>query len=413
MDKQNSFFNHVSRISKEILSLGTILLYVILVVGCSSHMDDVSLPHKTATISPLADHHTINQDEAIVMASHILHKNATRSIAGFPACEYVLNNTHTRSSISADTIAYIINYPNDEGFAIVSRDRRVYPILAFSNEGNFTLENENAKVNFIDCIASYLDENISDTVYDVTENDMDGCYVVEPMIKTSLHQRSPWDKYVIAEYPGCAVGCVAVATALVMSYSKVQISYHNSTFHLKSMISAINKENTSASLNAPARIVGGSEFPSPIQPTYSYAQAVDYMAQLLYWVGKDVDMTYGSDVSTASSRDAYDLCRALNFNIPSGYASFNINEVTRYLKDNHILYLRGGNVHGGAGHAWVSDGCYFCVDLDDPTIIIRTYIHCDWGWGGDGNGYYAGDVFTASGLSYKPANYFAIKREWQ
>lgn len=58
--------------------------------------------------------------------------------------------------------------------------------------------------------------------------------------------------------------------------------------------------------------------------------------------------------------------------------------------------------------------CYFfCVDYDDPSIILDTYIHCDWGWGGSSNGYYSSSVFSASSYNFTPQNYFAVHRDWQ
>lgn len=226
------------------------------------------------------------------------------------------------------------------------------------------------------------------------------------MVQISLSQRSPWDKYVIQEYPNCPIGCVAVATALVMSHSKYQITYHNSTFHLKSIITAISKGPSNPLINAPKRI-------EDIYPHFlTYEQAVDSMAKLLYWIGKDIDMSYSPNVSGANSYDAYDLCKSLNFSIPSGYATFDIKKITQYLNDNHIVYLRGYDIDGKGGHAWISDACYFCVAQNDRTQILDTYIHCDWGWGGSCNGYYSGSVFKASSYNFKPNNYFAIKREW-
>lgn len=152
----------------------------------------------------------------------------------------------------------------------------------------------------------------------------------------------------------------------------------------------------------------------PINPIieYTYDQAVDLMAKLLYWIGKDVDMKYSPDVSLATSSKAYQLCKSLDFTIPSGFATFDIKEITRYLKDEHIVYLDGSDINGKGGHAWVSDACYFCVDMNDSTQILDTYIHCDWGWGGSCNGYYSGSVFEAGSYKFKLCNYFAILREW-
>lgn len=384
------------------------LTLVVLLSGCSSDMDDLSIPGNNVVTSTTSVSRNITKEDAIAIANKVLKKNETRSdILNLPSFEYVVSGSSTRSTSTVDTLAYVLNYPDNAGFVIVSTDRRVYPVLGFADEGNFSFENDNAKTNFIDNIGAYLENATSDNAYDVTENDFDGCYEVNPMVQISLNQRSPWDKYVIQEHPNCPVGCVAVATALVMSHSKKRINYHNSTFHLKSIITAINKGPSSTITNAPKRIVGGYD------PTYTYEQAVDSMAKLLYWIGKDVNMSYSPSGSGAFSSDAYDLCKSLNFSIPSEYAIFDIKKISLYLKENHIVYLRGSDINGKGGHAWVSDACYFCVDMNNPTQILDTYIHCDWGWGGSCNGYYSGSVFEASNYKFKPGNFFAIKREWQ
>ncbi len=388
-----------------------LLTIVFLLSGCSNEMSDLSLLDGNTISKPINNDSHINKKDAIAIANSVLHKKETRSeIPNFPIFEYVISEVQTRGTSAADTLAYILNYPNNEGFVIVSTDRRVYPVLGFANKGNFSFKNDNAKTNFIDNIENYIAHTTSNTLYNVKDNDFDGCYTVDPMVQISLSQKSPWDKYVIQEHPNCPVGCVAIATALVMSHSKYQINYHNSTFHLKSIITAISNGPNSTNQNTQNRIIGG--YP-PNQPTYTYEEAVDSMAKILYWIGKDVNMRYAPGGSGAVSADAYQLCKSLNFLIPSGYAAFDIKKITQYLKDNHIVYLRGSDINGNGGHAWVSDACYFCVDTNDNTQILETYIHCDWGWGGSCNGYYSGSVFEASAYKFKPGNYFAIKREWK
>lgn len=344
----------------------------------------------------------------LVWQRKFLEKKTSRGIElSSPTCEYVINEHSSRGVYCGDTLAYVLNYPNDSGFVIISTDRRVYPVLAFSNDGSFSFENDNAKVNFIDKIGLYIDQNISDHSYEVSDSDFSSCYAVEPKVPISLGQKSPWNKYVIQNNPGCLVGCVAVATARVISQSRYMLSYHDSTFHLKSIITAINKEQYPSPYNAPKRIVGINP-----QPEYTYEQAVDSMARLLYLIGKDVGTEYGENASSAISSKAYSLCKQLYFSIPSGYALFDIKKITQYIKDNHIIYIDGRNVAGGYGHAWVSDACHFCVNYNDHSQIIETYIHCDWGWGGKSNGYYSGSVFETEDHSFRPTWYFAVKREW-
>ncbi|MCM1320208.1 MAG: C10 family peptidase [Muribaculaceae bacterium] len=410
---KNLIANLLTKSTRLTLRIVAMLLFTITLCCCSDSVDDLvtisenqSAKSSTSLSSPI-----VNDQDAIEIANKVLKKVPTRGFSvSSPSLDYVVNDNPTRSN-APDTLAYIVNYPNDGGFVIVATDRRIYPILAFSEVGNFNFDNEIAKANFIDNIGTYMEENLSNSSYDVSEDDFDGCFVVYPMVEISMGQNSPWNKYVIEDHPNCPVGCVAVATALVMSHSKYQIRYHNTTVYLKSIIDAIKKGPNSSTENAPKRIIGGHS--TELQPTYTYEEAVDLMATLLYDIGKDLNMQYNPKGSSAYSSDAYKLCRSLNFNIPTEYNKFDINEISWYLKNNHIVYLSGYDINGKGGHAWVSDACYFCVDSDDPTQITETYIRCDWGWNGYCNGYYSGSVFEAASYNFQPNYYFAIKREWE
>lgn len=134
------------------------------------------------------------------------------------------------------------------------------------------------------------------------------------------------------------------------------------------------------------------------------------MAKLLYWIGKDLKIRYTTNGSWAYSEDAYSLCQELRpMGIPSGYATFNIEDVIEYLKSNNIIYMRGDDKNGHGGHAWVSDGYSYCLDKDNGNMI-NPYIHCDWGWDGKGNGYFTANAFKVENCNFNPTRYFALKK---
>lgn len=277
------------------------------------------------------------------------------------------------------------------------------------------MSNDISKANFIDNIGAYLEESNNNATYEVSTNDFDGCYNISPVIKTCIHQGSPWNNYVIEEHPNCPAGCVAVATALIMTHSKTYLEYHNRIIPFKLMVEAIyrNRLIPENSTLCDQSNDNNRAIHLPIPEPLSYEEAVDNMAYLIHQIGKDVHMEYSTNGSYAYSDSAYIVCRELEFDIPSGYANFNIEDITEYLRDGHIVYVRGSDLNvSGSGHAWVCDGCYFCVDPFDQTTILDTYVHCDWGWGGDSNGYYSGSVFSTSNGNYTPHKYFAVRREW-
>lgn len=385
----------------------------ILLAGCNSAIEDEPLLKDRQDESGSVISYKISQTEALEFSNKVLNKISTRStLPSPPSFDYVVDGKSTRGTLSNDTLAYVINYPNDGGFVIVATDKRVNPLLAFSDTGHFSFDNEIAKVNFIDNLGAYVEQTKSNSPFKLSDISFDNASTVEPFIDAFLNQRSPWDKYVIKEHPGCPVGCVAVATAYVMSYSKEKLAYHDEEFLLKTIVSAIRAvpQDPNQTDNQ-TQVQGTNLLPPPI--IYSYTWGQDRMAKLLYWIGKDVDMVYGTQSSGAYSEDAFNLCKSLNYTIPSGFTSFNINEIARYIRTGHIIYLRGQNIKTMGGHAWVSDGCRSAVYADDPEKPMVTYIHCNWGWGGNGNGYFKGDIFEVGDRSYKPLQFFAVKREWK
>lgn len=349
--------------------------------------------------------HVIDVNTAKEIANNIVSSKETRSDSKqIESIEYICRQESTRSvSESSDTLAYVINYSEESGFAIVSADDRVFPILGYSHEGNFSLSNEIAFENFISNIGSYIDAYSGGVSMRPDLEEYQEICEVPPIIDIVLGQRGPWDKYVLEEHPGCPTGCVAVASALVMSYSRGSMTYHDEHFNFRAMTKAIHKKqynDDSIDLE-----IGDN---GVIQPIYSYETAVDKMAKLLYWIGKDVNMSYGPTGSGASYYSAYNLFSKLKFTIPSGYANFNIIDVTNYLQDGCIIYMLGRDPSESSGHAWVCDGSVAIVDKKCHTNIYQTYVHCDWGWYGGGNGYFTGDIFSVKGSNYHPSKYFAV-----
>lgn len=295
------------------------LILVLTLTGCMSMVDNEPENNAIDT-SAVEMQRRISKEKAVYIGGQVLNKVSTRAASlETPSFEYVLNESNTRSISLPDTLAYILNYPNNGGFVIVATDTRVNPVLAFSSTGNFSLDNEIAKENFIDKIGGYIDSSDPENFVEFDDNIFDDCYSYNPSLPIYLNQNSPWNKYVTIENPNCPVGCVAVATAYVMCYSKVQLTYHNSVFHLKSMIEAINKGPNNGAQNVKRYVVGGEDAipnpKNPEQPVYSYEQAVDSMAKLLYWIGKDVNMDYNEGGSSAFSSDAFTLLKNLGYNL--------------------------------------------------------------------------------------------------
>lgn len=385
-------------------------LPVILILGfcyaCSGISDQEFNPENGMVDTPTCESYKINGSKAVEIASLYFDRTPTRSNAPLEM-GYIVDHSRTRSGAPGnDTIAYILNRGDYEGFVVVSSDNRVYPILAHSQTGTFKYKKgDPVETEFISRLGAYLKSHQDRESRIVIADDLDACVTSYPALTASWHQRAPWDKYVIQEHPGCPVGCVALATGMIMSHCKLSHVYHGINFEL-ARITAGLKTNYYPWEEPLTRIVGGNTSgnnkPRPEVEPYSYDVAIDYAAKLLYWIGKDVHTSYSNGESSAMSLDAFRLLKKEGYDLKQiTLTAYNVHDAIKYLVSNNLLYMRG------SGHAWVADACSYCVDYANNDTIAAE-IHCDWGWGGNCNGYYSGEVFYPDGHKYTDMTYFAV-----
>lgn len=383
-----------------------ILLGSILMLSCSGEDESVALETVGKAFAEMPNH--VSEEEAIHIACDKVGDGyATRAISGI-SVEYVLgdgNVQELQNSGISDTLAYIVNFPDNKGFAVVASDNRIDPILAFSDNGCFSIENEAAKESFIDNIEDYMLENCNGEPFDeVQTRAVMVDYTVTPKVKIAIKQTSPYNKYVNVEHPGCPAGCVAVATTEIMISTESSKKYHGVVYPFYAINKAI-VASTGLTDTIRTRIVGGYE-----TCKYTYEQALDTLAKIIYWAGKDVNTTYRQNASGAKSTDAYELLKKEGYSVQTDYLSYSYLDVMEYLIDDCVVYMRGRNTEKGTGHAWVADGCKYSENiLGSPKARTRMYIHCCWGWGGYCDGYFYGNVFSPGSRSYKVENYFAVK----
>lgn len=380
-----------------------VLLSVVvgLLYSCSN---DEFMTQSDEILSAESMNHRMELSEATDIAESYFNSGQTRSASNLEVSYVVETGKATKGASSgSDTLAYIFNNGVNDGFVLVATDDRVFPLLAFSDEGHFAYdENDIVYDEFISKLGDYYEQNSSNDTYDYDIDEfLATCVLQDGILQNSWNQRNPFDKYVIQEHPGCLAGCVAVATGMIMTYCKDALTYHGELFDNIQINEGLTEDK-----NSP-----------------EYITAADRAAKLLYYIGKDVNMNYSPDGSGAYSSDVIPLLIKENFNLKyNNLVSFNIIDAINDLQDDYILYMRGSDINGFGGHAWVADGYAYCYEMRDPGEFGSSYhsdeideekafVHCNWGWGGDDtkyNGFFSGDVFSISGYNFGGMQYFAV-----
>lgn len=217
---------------------------------------------------------------------------------------------------------------------------------------------------------------------------------VEPLIKTSWDQESPYNKLCPMDGNVHAMtGCVATAMAQVMNYYRwpdkpvgtvtyldgdkyVNLDLGQYTFEWDLMLDSYKNGATPEQINA--------------------------VATLMYAAGRSVDMEYYATASWASEKAG---ARALLNNF--GYAkSLYLAEPDYYSTKQwgDLMYeevsagrpiIFSGSSQTGGGHTFILDGA------DDENRY-----HINWGWGGDFNGYFLIDALNPTGVQERGYNWY-------
>lgn len=306
-------------------------------------------------------------------------------------------------------LLYIVNYQGG-GFVILSADKRVEPIWAYSSSNPFELRADiyhPGLVNWIDETAQLVQrarqsriqpsrqmlrlwELISRHRLDVEYLGADlicgeDGYVVQvgPLIETRWGQgcgyndalpnnSCPGDSGRCYRYP---VGCVATAMAQIARYWEAGYTTATGAIAITDW-DAMPDENI-------------SEGDSPD------------VAQLMANMGGLVDMNYGCSGSGASSGDAHD---AFVDNFPFSNASMrdldsgsDYQRLISEIENQRPVYMRGCNEkettlffftsYSGC-HAWIADGTSERFNCDDEAIPGTHTVNMNWGWGGNSDGLY-------------------------
>ena len=452
-----------------------ILLILVLggITSCTNELDvenALEMSSKTETskspyhisLSEAFDHLEATFDAMGVDKTRAIERGCW-SVRRIPLSEF---KPHTRADGTTEVgdAVYVVNFDNNEGFAILSADSRLPDnVIAVSNSGNLgpihgpvtdydnpdtlTLEDlyvpedddyllgsndpdrviggllTNYVVGWTDSLRGDYDTGeiptlpINPIVPEITYSyEYETVEHIPEMLTTTWHQDSPFndqcpERYYYKGFLGItystnksydfdavgewgddfireedlAAGCVAIAVAQILAY--------NNYPQTDSLISNADGVHPWSALKAHNFTEG---------ETSLYATNI---AQLIHKIGVGCDMWYGFYEQQSFATPA----AAARYLEDVGYSNadamwYDFSKVKSMLDDNLPVFVGAVRLCGGVGgHAWVIDGyrTEYRVKIgtnSDGDIVsttsepLRHYVHCNWGWGGASDGWFANSL---------------------
>ena len=305
---------------------------------------------------------------------------------------------------------YVFNMAN--GFVIVAADDCSIPILAYSDEGPFNVDNIPVQME------GYLQVYRKEIQYGI-ERRLSGdetiakqwnmlrrtgkpfgtrsTTAVEPLLSETWNQNCYYNALCPEDPDGpCGhvyAGCVATAMGQIMHYWKYPVVGSGSHTYYPDGY----PEQTA---NFGATTYDWNNMPDNLTSSSSSTQ-INAVATLLWHCGIAVNMMYSPSGSGAYSDDVpYAMTEYFNYSdvLYGQYKEDNytwLSMVKSNLDLGLPLYYSGSDVNGAGGHAFVCDG----YDAND-------YLHFNWGWSGSGNNaYFAVDALNVGNYQFNNYNY--------
>lgn len=389
---------------KELLFI-TVILFLL---SCSSDDEVASLKENVNSTESVIRSYSEALDiaqKAITMVSNVETRSQERIAIDLTASKKCIMANRTRGAESSvnDTLMYVFNFANDNGFAIISANPNIEPILAVAESGHYdpdSLSDIDGVNDFIELAKEYT--ILPDTAFIPKETVLNGKKLeFADTVITRLYgdkvfvawgQKDPEGLFC----PNKIAGCANTALAQIMSYFKypteIRLTYPANKGKLISLdwkdITKHKIHHSYLAKDCPAS-----------------DKAHDDISMLVRELGYRDNSDYSS--STGTSTPTYimpSVIENLGYSVV-GYDSFSMNDVIKYLNDGYKIFMVGFADEGG--HAWVVD------QYADVTITIRNdlspqiafwsghFIHINWGWNGSCDGYFNGKVFDTS-KTYSP-----------
>ena len=303
---------------------------------------------------------------------------------------------HSTKGLSPDTLLYIINFGQDDGFALISANPTVEPLLVITESGHYEGGLTGNKgfdyymeelINQLSNLAGIGDFPVQPDYVDTLRYNF---FFKSKLLQSDWHQDSPFNYLTPDNTPA---GCPAVAIGQIMAYYE-----HPDTLHLTYPGASGVVDFDWASM-----ITHNSDNPS-------VCSVCPKNAQLMRELGERMSFTYTPYGSGTTFSAVESSLSSIGYSgSTSGYS---ISSIMTALELNRPVLI-GAHYTGSDGHMWVIDGYdyrdwslnyYYNRGLnydgsmnlvfaahDEKTIC---YWHFNLGFGEGYNGYYINYEYT-------------------
>ncbi len=413
-----------------------------------------------------SESHTVGVEEAEKRMSDVLgfiadDMGVTRSavdrrIKDLTVMKFAPGTREVGNEALPDTMAYIINFADNMGYAVISGDNRVpEQILTYSGEGNIGDEIENPGFRLFltgaehyiarsireyeqrkDSIAAVIATKIEASMTEeeraamaeggtrallpgfgntTTIIDLTGWEVsskIGPLLPVEWGQDYPYNYYVRYNNSPDGVtptGCVATAAAQIMAYWKYptkidiySIDWNQLNQYSDRAYSPYKYRNWSGTM------YGGNPNDAPLAVKQNIGIVMDF-------IGRKLGMKYSPDGSGAQTHDVPGMLISWGYKVVGIFSGYKVNGLDEAILKNAIDAGRPVLMEGRDAadrHAWVADGYIerrkkvrqtttTWPAFGPPKTTVSTYyvysyhIHHNWGWNGYYNGFFVSGCFDA------------------
>lgn len=392
------------------------LAFAVLLIGCTQEPVPVLEKETLATRSYLISMDSLRKialDLPFSLSEETTTRALSKQVAEIVPVAKILSSVRQAKTAKSYTPVYVVNYEDDAGFAILSADSRTDQILAYSDYGNLTEEEDNPGVLFfLEGIPAFMEDQIAN--YSATVDSLFEDYYCEswntgtntfvtirgPYTTTQWNQ-NPDPYYTYMPTLSCSgtskkayAGCVTIALLQIIAYYNKPVSFK----------------------------YGGQNYSINYWPDYTYTPSAanlapsqrEILGKYIYYMTEraQLNATYACSGTSVSITDGRTHLKSVGLQIGSTTA-YSWTPIKQDIDNYRIVWARGNS--SDSGHSWVIDGYRIyttqhtwverCYDRNSGAFIsentgshnqYQNLVRCNWGWGGYRDGYFNSGVFNTN-----------------